>query len=233
MNKNNLLASICSLLLMLCISLPVFAQTPDTVYRKPELPTGPPVPVQGNKQDTPQRVQENPVVVQPQQDGLKMQDIEEEKSLMDRLYYGGSFGLQFGSYTNISLLPILGYKVTEKFSVGPGFVYHFIRTGGQTFQNFGGRVFAQHEVLGGLLNSGTILVHAEYETLSYENYWRTQNGTYELSRRSVSTPLAGLGYRQSAGRASFDMLLLYNFNDLDSPYSNPVIRAGFNIPFRK
>ncbi|GAB3196057.1 hypothetical protein ABID22_001707 [Pontibacter aydingkolensis] len=229
MNPYTRVADLLSLLLVLLTSLPAFAQIPDTVYRKPELPTGPPTPVQDNKAKPQQRAQEKPVVVQPTQQQEEREDLE----FMDRLYFGGSFGLQFGNYTNISLLPILGYKVTDKFSVGPGFVYHFIRTGGQTFQNFGGRVFAQHEVLGGIINSGALLVHAEYEALSYENYWRTNNGAFELTRRMVYTPLAGLGYRQSAGRGSFDLLLLYNFNDVDSPYSNPVIRAGFNIPFRR
>ncbi|WP_299821561.1 hypothetical protein [uncultured Pontibacter sp.] len=227
-------AGLLFLLLVLFTSLPAFAQVPDTVYRKPELPTGPPAPVQETKPRPQQRVQDKPVVAQPQQESANQQpEPKEELALADRLYFGGSFGLQFGTYTNISLLPVLGYKVTDKFSVGPGFVYHFIRSGGQSFQNFGGKVFAQHEVLGGVINSGAILVHAEYEGLSYENYWRTPNGTYELTRRTIYTPLAGVGYRQSAGRASFDMLLLYNFNEVDSPYSNPVIRAGFNIPFRK
>jgi hypothetical protein len=224
------IAGLLSLAFVLFTSLPAFAQVPDTVYRKPELPTGPPAPVQEVK-PAQKRVQEKPVVVQVPE--AELQEEREAKALIDRLYFGGSFGLQFGTYTNISLLPILGYKVTDKFSVGPGFVYHFIRSGGQTFQNFGGKAFAQLEVLGGVINNGAILVHAEYEALSYENYWRTTNGTFELSRRTVYTPLAGLGYRQSAGRASFDMLLLYNFNEIDSPYSNPVIRAGFNIPFRK
>ena len=229
MKKHIPVAGMLSLLLMLLTSIPAFSQIPDTVYRKPELPTGPPTPVQENKPKT-QRVQEKPVVVKtPQEEAAQQEDL----ALIDRLYFGGSFGLQFGNYTNISLLPILGYKVTPKFSVGPGVVYHFIRSGGQTFQNFGGKLFAQHEVLGGIVNDGSLLVHAEYEVLSHENYWRTTNGTFELSRRIVYTPLAGVGYRQSAGRASFDLLLLYNFNDIDSPYSNPVIRAGFNIPFRK
>ena len=227
------IAGLLSILLVLLISKPAFAQVPDTTQRKPALPTGPQGPVQENGQKQQQRVQQKPVVVQEQVPVNVLQSEPEELSFVDRLYFGGSFGLQFGTYTNISLLPILGYKVTDKFSVGPGFVYHFIRSGGQTFQNYGGKAFAQHEVLGGVIGDGSLLVHAEYEVLSFENYWRMPNGTVELTRRTVYTPLAGVGYRQSAGRASFDLLLLYNFNEIDSPYSNPVIRAGFNIPFRR
>lgn len=216
--------------MLLLVSNMAFAQVPDTTYRKPELPTGPPAPVEQQKPQ--QRVQE-PIKQKPEV--VQVQDEEtEEQEFIDRLYFGGSFGLQFGTFTNISLLPIIGYRVTDQFSVGSGVVYHFIRSGGVSFQNFGGRAFAQHEILSGIVNNGAILVHGEYEVLSIEDIRNFNNGQPERFRRTVSMPMAGLGYRQRMGeKASFDFLVLYNFNDIDSPYSNPVIRAGFNIPFRR
>lgn len=221
-------------LLLLLVCLPAAAQVPDTTSRqKPVLPTGPPMPEpQQNKNQRPQpRPVEKPVVVQePVVQAAEVQD-EERKAFIDRLYFGGSFGLQFGTYTNISLFPILGYKVTDKLSVGPGIVYHFISFRGESLQNYGGRLFAQHELLNGVIGDGALLVHGEVEVLSYENYWNAYS--IEATRRTVTTPLAGVGYRQSAGRVSFDLLLLYNFNEVDSPYANPVIRAGLNIPFRR
>ncbi|WP_439882354.1 hypothetical protein ACSX1A_04140 [Pontibacter sp. MBLB2868] len=221
------------LTLLLFICKPAFAQVPDTTQHKPALPTGPPAPVEQNSPRPQQRVQDKPSVQQPIPVAKQEEADEEAVAFMDRLYWGGSFGLQFGSYTNISLLPILGYKVTDKFSVGTGAVYHFIRTNNTTFQNFGGRAFLQQEVLSNLIGDGSLVLHGEYEVLGVEKYWPTNTNGYELERRIVSMPMAGLGYRQSAGRASFDFLVLYNFNDIDSPYSNPVIRAGFNIPFRR
>lgn len=217
--------------LLLLIAVPAMAQVPDTTQRKPALPTGPPAPVEQNKPKQERTQQQPEVQVKPE---IGQAQEEERTTFVDRLYFGGSFGLQFGTFTNISLLPIIGYRVTDKFSVGTGVVYHFIRSGGRTLQNYGGRAFAQHEVLPGLINNGAILVHSELEVLNIEDLRIGLNGQLENFRKTVSMPMAGLGYRQRMGeRASFDFLVLYNFNDLESPYSNPVIRAGFNIPFRR
>ncbi|MDX5418181.1 MAG: hypothetical protein LPK14_02630 [Hymenobacteraceae bacterium] len=209
-----------------------FAQVePDTVRRKQELPTGPPMPTPRNDQRQPRVLEQPPV--EAKQEVIKDRELQEKTPLIDRLYFGGSFGLQFGTYTNISLLPIVGYRVTDQFNVGGGIVYHFIRSNRVTLQNYGGRAFAQHEILGGLLNSGAVVAHAEYELLSVEQLWFVGRG-YETRRVSVGMPMAGLGYRQRiSDKASFDLLVLYNFNEVNSPYSNPVIRAGFNIPFRR
>jgi hypothetical protein len=152
---------------------------------------------------------------------------EEERTFKDRMFWGGSFGLQFGTYTNISLLPVVGYKATETFWVGIGGVYHFQRYQKMNFNNYGGRVFAQQQVL------DNFLIHAEYEHLSVEYPDNFTNGSFDRLRQSIGLPMAGLGYRQRIGvKATADILVLYNFNDtFPSPYSNPVIRAGFSIPF--
>ena len=46
-----------------------------------------------------------------------------DKPLKDRLHFGGTLGLQFGSFTSIYLSPILYYDVTEMLMVGAGFNY--------------------------------------------------------------------------------------------------------------
>lgn len=227
------LAGLVCFLLLFLIGKPAFAQVPDSTQRKPALPTGPPAPVEQNYPRQQERVQEQPKAQQPVPVIKQEQEDDEETTFADRLYWGGSFGLQFGNYTNISLLPIIGEKVTKTFSVGTGLVYHFIRTNNTNFQNFGGRAFLQQEVLANLIGEGSVVLHGEYEVLGVEKYWPTNTNGFEIDRRVVAMPMAGIGYRQSAGRASFDFLVLYNFNDIDSPYSNPVIRAGFNIPFRR
>ncbi|MBR0570410.1 hypothetical protein KB205_07275 [Microvirga sp. STS03] len=227
-------------LLALCIfaftGLTAMAQVePDTVKRKPTLPTGRPgteQPVYTPKpQPQPQpKVQQQPPVVQEEPEEAE----KEKQEFIDKLYFGGSFGLQFGSYTNITLLPIIGYKVTDKFSVGTGVVYHFISDGGISLNNFGGRGFTQMEVFD--IMDGALLAHAEVEVLSRE-YLMLDNSNrplYKL-RKTMTLPMIGIGYRQRIGeKASLDLLLLYNANDdIVNPYSNPVIRAGINIPFRK
>lgn len=200
---------------------------PDTVRRKRELPTGPTVEPQ-------QQQQRQPRVTQPQTEVIRPQVVrpgqEAPESLLDRMFWGGSFGLQFGTFTNVSLLPVLGYRATETFWLGAGAVYHYRRFRGVSMHNYGGRMFAQQQVF------TNFLIHGEYEMLSVEFPEFNQNtGLYDYNRRFVGLPMAGLGYRQRIGeRGAADILLLYNFNDsFANPYSNPIIRAGFSFPFRK
>ena len=46
-----------------------------------------------------------------------------EVPLKDRLHFGGTLGLQFGSYTSIYVAPIVFYDVTKTLMVGAGFNY--------------------------------------------------------------------------------------------------------------
>lgn len=216
-------------LLLSCLfgSAAALAQTtePDTVRRKRELPTGPIV--EPRQQRQPRVVQPQPEVIRPQ----VVRPVQEEpETVLDRMFWGGSFGLQLGTFTNISLLPVLGYRASETFWLGAGGVYHFRSFRGSSVHNYGGRVFAQQEVF------SRFLLHGEYEMINVEYPSFNQNtGLYDFSRRFVGLPLAGLGYRQRIGeRGAADILLLYNFNDsFANPYSNPVIRAGFSFPFRR
>lgn len=196
---------------------------PDTVKRKRELPTRPTV----EPQPRATQPQPQPEVIRPQ---VVRPGEEAPQALIDRMFWGGSFGLQFGTYTNISLLPMVGYRATETFWLGIGGVYHYRSFRRERMHNYGGRVFAQQQVF------ENFLIHAEFEQLSVELPLMNYNtGLYEFKRRFIGIPMAGLGYRQRIGeRGAADILLLYNFNDsYASPYSNPIIRAGFSFPFRK
>jgi len=44
-----------------------------------------------------------------------------------RLTFGGGFGLQFGSYTLISIAPKIGYNFSEKFNAGAGISYTYYK----------------------------------------------------------------------------------------------------------
>ncbi len=224
-------------LLLLAGSGTVHAQVvPDsTRQQKQELPTGPPMPTeqprpQQRPEVKPQPTQQQPPVQTAPEVAETDSDADSPLRPIDRMYFGGSFGLQFGTFTNISLLPIIGYKVTERVSVGTGVVYHYNRYLGSTYNSYGGRAFTQLEFFN--IGDGTVLGHAEAEFLltKYEN----SSGNISSDRTTVTLPLVGLGYRQHiSDKASVDMLLLYNVNSevKGNPYSNPVFRVGFNIPF--
>ncbi|TPE42537.1 hypothetical protein FJM65_18165 [Pontibacter mangrovi] len=183
------------------------------------MPTGPPAPVEPTAPRPQPRVVEQP---EPKEEAPEAQ-LEEQLRFVDKLYFGGNFGLQFGTFTNISLLPTLNYAVTPKFYTGVGGVYHFQSGGGgHSLHHYGGRGFLQLEMFN--IGDGTVLAHGEVEALNIARA--------DLGRTTLSIPMVGLGYRQRFSKGFFDLLVLYNGNsDFYNPYNNPVIRAGFNIPF--
>jgi len=77
----------------------------------------------------------------------------------------------------------------------------------------------------------SFFLEADLEHLNYERFFT--DGSSE--RTNFNSVLAGAGYSAPLSRnASFILTVLYNFNydDDDSPYSDPVsIRAGFGIGF--
>ncbi|GHA60198.1 hypothetical protein [Pontibacter akesuensis] len=218
-------------LLLLLSSNNAAAQVPDTTYRKPELPTGPPVPVEKQRPRVQEQPKPKPQVIE-QELPVQQETDEEQLRFIDKLYFGGSLGLQFGTFTNISIMPTLSYAVFPKVFAGVGAVYHYKSGGGVNFNNYGGRGYLQGELVE--IGGGALLAHGEVESLSVEYAYYDQMGRMMgKTRSSLTMPLVGLGYRQRiSSKGSFDLLVLYNANDsFYNPYSNPVIRFGLNIPF--
>jgi hypothetical protein len=150
---------------------------------------------------------------------------------MRRLFIYSGFGLgyssnQYFSQFNASISPALGYRVTDKFAVGPGISYTYNNYGFDgigvpniSTSSVGIKAFAQYIIY------HEFLAHAEYEVTRAE----LLNSDLEKTRFTASTPLLGVGYRSQLGeRAAADILLLYNFNSgYNSLYSNPVVRFNF------
>jgi hypothetical protein len=153
-----------------------------------------------------------------------------ENSFKSRLFYGGGFGLQFGSMTLIEFSPLAGYKITPKFGMGVSPTYKYYRfkdyystsTYSQT-NVFGGSVFARYLVF------ENIFAHAEYESLSYNT--KVPGSLKQM--KHFNSLLVGGGYRQQISEnAAMNLMVLWNLNDTpDSPYTNPVIRMGFSLGF--
>ncbi len=158
----------------------------------------------------------------------------------DRLVYGGSFGLAFGSQTLIDLSPTIGYRLTDQFTIGSGISYKYNQIKDYTLDPntnrwydyssniIGGSLWARYHII------ENFFAHAELEQLQIHYNYTSVNGT-EPSKTSnnvgVTSVLVGGGYRQPLGnRVSFNIMLLYNLNETDfSPYQNPIIRAGISI----
>jgi hypothetical protein len=150
-----------------------------------------------------------------------------ENNFGNRIFFGGYFGLQFGTQTLIEIAPSIGYKVTNRFSAGMNLkysYYHYTDVYNNVHNSnvYGGGPFARFFITEGLF------LHGEGEILNIE-VPDAYTGIY--SRENITSIFLGGGYRQMMGeRSSLDMLLLFNVNDnRNSPYQNPVIRIGFGF----
>ncbi len=146
---------------------------------------------------------------------------KEKKAFKEKLFFGGSLGLQFGTYTLIDVSPVIGYKVTPKFHPGIRLTYQYLSyrtTAAQTYR-YGGSAFVRFFIIEG------IYAQAEAEALNIE-WYNQSRGEYRLWTENY---FVGGGYFQKMGkRAGMYITVLWNLNEtIYSPYSNPVIRMGF------
>ncbi len=165
-------------------------------------------------------------------DGAEKKKEEEKRvptTFEDRLFFGGNFGLSFGTFTFVEVSPLLGYRVTDKFNVGVGAIYNLFRDNrysGNSISIYGPRVLARYFIFDQLYALG------EYQMLFRDYY----DGFRTIKIQVPALPL-GLGYRQFVGdRAAFDLQLMYDLM-YDPNYSvnnSPImIRTGFNFNFAR
>jgi hypothetical protein len=168
---------------------------------------------------------------------LPAQDFQQEpeKRFVDKLFFGGGLGLQFGTVTLIDISPVIGYRVTEKLETGIGLTYKYYKyndyynLGSDLKTNIiGGSVFARYHILENLF------AHIEYESLHYrydEYYGSGSSITFDQRTAVYNSIFVGGGYRQRISSGSyFFIMALWNLNDgAYSPYSNPVLRMGVII----
>ena len=144
---------------------------------------------------------------------------------MNKVFFGGNVGLQFGTITFAEISPLVGYKITDKVSAGVGVTYQYYQYKNKYYDFktnvYGGRVFGRY------LFTDYLFGHVEYEYLNLEAF------DFRRRRVDVGSLLAGAGYIQRMGpRAAIVAMILYNFTEsVYTPYTNPIIRMGINIGF--
>ncbi len=146
-------------------------------------------------------------------------------SFKERLYVGGNIGAWFGTTTYLNISPLIGCRITKKFSIGGGATYNYYS---QTYAGkkyvstiYGGNGFARYLILENLF------AQVGLDRLSVEDY----TSPIPNSRVWVNNILLGGGYRQPfSERGSFVIAVFYNINQTPlSPYPNPIVQIGFNI----
>ncbi|CAN5506565.1 hypothetical protein BH10BAC4_BH10BAC4_21620 [soil metagenome] len=124
---------------------------------------------------------------------------------MDRVYFGGGLGFSSGTgglgrYTYIGLYPMIGYMVTNKFSVGATITYQYYNYPdyNQSLTQYGISPFVRY-------NFGQVFAYSEYMILSSPSLIPNE------SRHIYNRWLVGLGFTQPIGaRGSINALAMYD-----------------------
>jgi hypothetical protein len=162
---------------------------------------------------------------------------EEPPPLRDRIFFGGSFGLQLGTYTSIEINPVIGVWLLPRLSVAAGPGYEYIKYQNISTSIYSVRGYLQFAVLKDIDKfiplgvHSSIVFHAEDELLNLDSeYWQT-NIINREDRFFVNSLLLGGGLSQQIGRkGSFNILVLWVVTDSGYDiYNNPEFRIGFTF----
>jgi len=165
---------------------------------------------------------------------IKPSEKKEIPPLRERIFFGGNFGLQFGTITDIQFSPLVGLWVLPRLGVAAGPSYRYYKSPFDRTNIYGGRSYIQFlflQDLSSVIPLGIRLgmfLHGEYEMLSLESsFWKLP--PYTSERFTSNTLLAGAGISQYIGRRSaLNIMVLWPLNDAGyGLYSNPEIRIGF------
>ena len=161
---------------------------------------------------------------------LTPQNTKPEKPFSDRIFIGGNAALTFGTITFVGASPIVGYKVTDDWSVGVGGSYYYFRDNFYDYSTsiYGGLLMSRYIVYRGLFIEGNFEENNQDAITIVDPI----NNKYTLSRKWIPSLLLGGGYSESiGGRSAFFISILYDViqNPNSLYYRIPVIRAGFGF----
>lgn len=157
-------------------------------------------------------------------DPYTYQDIKQQARLNEKIFFGGGFGVQFGTSTVLKFTPEIGYRVSPIVELGVGGYYMYAKSRAYNISDnvYGGKVFAR------LFVYNDIYLQGEYEMLNIADF---DPYTYFYTGERIFIPglLGGIGYRQKLGeRSALLSGISYNFSISEkTPYRNPIIRFTF------
>lgn len=153
--------------------------------------------------------------------GLETYDSGLKTDWKDKFYFGGNVGAQFGTFTFVNLAPLVGFKVTDRFSIGTQLQYQYFRD--NSIGNFESHVFG-YSGFARYFFTENLFAHTEYQVL---------NGHFDYSGNRVNIPnlFIGGGYMYPiSDNVSFGVVALYELlRRTYSPYRNPTINVGVNV----
>ncbi len=163
-----------------------------------------------------------------------------------KFYLVPELWLTFGTKTYIEAAPLVGYHVSDRFSVGLGphylyqsqkatayypFSYQTHAFGLKGFARFALLTHAEEYLPINLFSD--LFAHVEYEGISLEKAYYYAPNYPDDGRFVYQGFLVGGGFSQRVGMYnSISFMALWDLNASSrSPYTNPVFRIGFNTYF--
>ncbi|MDB5227183.1 MAG: hypothetical protein JWN78_1376 [Bacteroidota bacterium] len=141
-------------------------------------------------------------------------DLEKKKEKLQRLRIGGSFGLQFGTFTYINISPTIGYMaIKDRLEVGAGPIFIYERYKYSSLDKISFFVYGPDIYTRGYLWKG-IYLEARYDLVNKPSY-------YDFNRKIwVNHLLLGAGYAAPIGKiGTFNISALFNvLNNNESIY---------------
>jgi len=167
---------------------------------------------------------------------------EEAKKGFDKsnLFFGGTFGLSFGSYTLVNVSPQVGYHFNRYFAAGTG--VNFIYSQYKITDYNGYTISRQDQGYAGLNIFGRVypIQHILLQVQPEINYsWGnlktySPDASYKLPGEFVPSVLVGIGGALPAGRSGAIILMIqYDLvQNVRSPYGNTIFYSfGYNVGF--
>lgn len=167
---------------------------------------------------------------------------DESQGFTHRLWYGGGLALGFsgGSFSSlfqVGISPLIGYKITDEFSVGPrfSFLYSHYRqdlgpiVGKANLIDYGVGAFTRYKII------RNFFIHLEYGADNVEiipNNAQINGDQISTARSLQSNAFIGAGYNDGNGVWGYDIYILYNVllaeNSIRSPFD---FRFGLTYNF--
>lgn len=185
--------------------------------------------------------------LKPKSKQKQKETVKEDQRFVDKLFFGGTIGMVFGTVTRIDIQPSVGMWIIPQWAVGFGGRYTFRK--GQ-YNPYGGGGSSNKAHIWGLSGfteivpirdfdesfgigiKGGIVLHGEWEGLYLDKGLIDPNATQGQGKSWVHMYLVGGGYRVPIGdRAAINILILWDLTNSDySPYTtNPLLRLSVNF----
>ena len=158
------------------------------------------------------------------------EEVQEEVAPAKRIYFGGNLSAQpLGDFKSFDISPIVGYRITPKFSSGVGLSYQYLqrtfRFPGQpdfkiSSSLYGGRIFSRYRI------DAAYFLHSEFESLNVELGTGVGDAT---AREWVPGLFIGGGIlRPFFANAAINITVLYNVihDNFKSPYNSAIVIRG-------